>query len=207
MDVKIDDRRLAFVASLLLITTELSNRLVNSKTVYHRNSYRRFRRGFSLIEVVLALGVLSFSSVVMIGLLGVGISSFQTSEQISTSSKIREQVVGDLEEEGWSGVLAQYYSTTPSAWTAQPAAGTPQTFYFDEYGTLLPSTGSTPPGTLFQAVVTPCSPTTSATVGGTGGGPASSTSLIEFTIAISRINVPTTVTGSVTTYVAFVGHN
>ena len=141
----------------------------------------------------------------MIGLLGVGISSFQSSEQISVSSKIREQVVGDLVQEGWSGILKQYFGinsvTATTTWVGQTPS--PQTFNFDEYGTLLTSTT----GALFQATVTPCTSTTNPTTSSQGAGPASSASLLEFQIAIRRVNVPATIPGSVTTYTAFVGHN
>jgi uncharacterized protein (TIGR02598 family) len=162
---------------------------------------RLLKKGFSLVEVVLALGVVSFSSVIMIGLLGVGITSFQSSEQISVSSKIREQVVSDLIQEGWSGVLLQYFqinsatSTNPGAWVG--ATSYPQTYTFDEYGNLITGTTSTATS-RFQATVTPNT---------TGGGPATSSSVIQFQIQISRVGVPTTVPSSVITYTAFVARN
>ena len=173
--------------------------------------------GFSLIEVVLALAVVSFCGVTMLGLLSAGLSSFQHSEELSAGASIRNQIVQDLQQAGWAANLYQYFgidssaANTTSTWVNN---GSPksQTQYFDGEANLLPSSD----GAVFKAMVTPVVPGTpneQYSSGWTGpapvagAGPAASASLMEFQIVISRSGVPATGKGSTVTYTICLGRN
>ncbi len=168
---------------------------------------RRYPLGFSLVEVVMALSIVAGCCIVMVGLLGVGLTTFNTSQELTISGKIDEQIVSDIEQAGWSGVLQQYFgipnATASTTWVGTSA--TPQTSLYDEYGNLLTGTSSTA-SPIYQATVTPLT---------TAGGPASpengnagSPSLIQFQIQISRVGVPNPATApGTTTYTAFVAHD
>lgn len=54
------------------------------------------RRGFSLIEVTLALGIVSFGLLVMVGMLPIGLKSIGESMDDSVKTQIIQQITGKL---------------------------------------------------------------------------------------------------------------
>ncbi|MGB8356459.1 MAG: Verru_Chthon cassette protein B [Chthoniobacteraceae bacterium] len=60
------------------------------------------RSGFSLIEVVMALGIVSFAFVAIFGLLPIGLTSFRNAMDASIGSQIVQQVVTDVQQEDFS---------------------------------------------------------------------------------------------------------
>jgi uncharacterized protein (TIGR02598 family) len=56
----------------------------------------RFIRGFSLVEVVLALGVIGFSLLAIIGLLPIGLQSGRASIQETRANHLAEQIFSTL---------------------------------------------------------------------------------------------------------------
>lgn len=52
-------------------------------------------RGFNLVEVVLALGIISFSLLPMLGILAIGFDSFRQSERQTQASNIADQICMD----------------------------------------------------------------------------------------------------------------
>jgi uncharacterized protein (TIGR02598 family) len=116
------------------------------------------RRGFSLVEIVLAMGVISFAVVAILGLISLGINSAKGSLDESLVAAMSRQVVANLRQQQFSG--NPLFATIP---TAGPAT-TIQTAYFDTNGTLL--TGSTQQQALQQGGVYRCVVTGSAVIEG-----------------------------------------
>lgn len=119
---------------------------------------KRHNDGFALVEVCLALGILSFAIVAMLGLLAVGINSNKSSLENTVLSVMSRQVIGTLREQQFSD-LPNIAGVT----TAAPA--TLQVIYFDVNGTRLQDTSASPPtdlgktaalgrGALYQCAVT-----------------------------------------------------
>jgi len=92
-----------------------------------RKDFRHNRKGFSLVEVAMAIGILGFVMVTLIGLLPAGLSSFKQAMGNTIESQIVQNVSNDLLLSNFS-VLATYAQSP-----------TPQTYYYDNEGTQLPS--------------------------------------------------------------------
>jgi len=54
--------------------------------------------GFSLVECVIAIGIVAFALVSMMGLIPLGLTAFSQALDTSTSSRIVQQVVTDLQQ-------------------------------------------------------------------------------------------------------------
>ncbi|MDR0534466.1 MAG: Verru_Chthon cassette protein B [Verrucomicrobiales bacterium] len=74
--------------------------------------------GFSLVEVVLALGILVFCLVALLGLLPMGIQSFRSAMSMTVESQIAQSLSSDLQLTDFSNLRAG-------------------TYYFDDQGMLL----------------------------------------------------------------------
>lgn len=88
-------------------------------------SIRRLK-AFSLVEVVLAIGVVSFAMMAMLGTLPVGLKSSQQSRSQVATANIARQLQGELQQLSFSAASADTL-------TVQNLAGTP--FYFTLEGT------------------------------------------------------------------------
>ncbi len=108
----------------------------------------RHPRAFSLVEVVLAMGIVSFALVTTMGLTLVGLKGFQQAISTTTETEIAQQLVNQLQQTSYATIVANgstnYYFTqeglptnaansiytaamnTPSS-VALPNAGTPVT--------------------------------------------------------------------------------
>lgn len=87
--------------------------------------FGRKTTGFSLVEVTLALGIVSFSLVGLLGLLPVGLSNFREARQTMYSAEMIQTLLGKARSMDFT--------------TLQNAT---QTYYFDAEGVLLDSQGS-----------------------------------------------------------------
>jgi len=76
------------------------------------------RSGFSLVEVVLALGICSFAMLAIVGMIPVGLSTFQDAMTTTVQSQIMQRIAGDV-------LLADYSNL----------AGSVQETYYNEQGT------------------------------------------------------------------------
>ncbi len=65
-----------------------------------------FRTGFSLVEVVLALGLCSFALVSLISLLPVSLDAAKNAVEISRKAKITQQMVAELSQSRFTNVTA-----------------------------------------------------------------------------------------------------
>jgi uncharacterized protein (TIGR02598 family) len=59
---------------------------------------RRGRAAFSLIEVAMAVGIVGFSLVAILGLMGVGLTTFNGAMTTSVGAQIAQRVVNDMQE-------------------------------------------------------------------------------------------------------------
>jgi uncharacterized protein (TIGR02598 family) len=104
----------------------------------------RNRKGFSLIEVTLAIGVISFALLALLGVMPVGMATLRDAMDRTTESQIIRQI-------GATALLTSY--------TNLPTQFSGTTFYYDQEGTLLgQSPAGRPEGTRYSAQATLQSP-------------------------------------------------
>jgi len=68
--------------------------------------------GFSLVEVVLALGLASFALVSMVGLLSVGFRGARDSINMTVISDIADGVAGEAQLTAWTNLTTNYGNST-----------------------------------------------------------------------------------------------
>lgn len=85
---------------------------------------RRNRSGaaFTLVEVVLALGIVSMAIVPMMGLLTVGLNTFHDAVNTTTETEITQQVAHDIQLGSFTNTAASYYFTADGVATNSGAA-------------------------------------------------------------------------------------
>jgi uncharacterized protein (TIGR02598 family) len=109
----------------------------------------RFTRGFSLVEVVLAVGVVAFAFVAILGLIPAGMTQFRQAIDTTVCAQIAQRVIGDAQQTNYDelidreGMEARFQTT--QAWTnftfRAPTIAQPEYRYFDERGAeVVPST-------------------------------------------------------------------
>jgi uncharacterized protein (TIGR02598 family) len=124
------------------------------------------KSGFTLVEVVLALGIISFTLITMLGLLGNGLAAVHTSTNASIVSEIVQQIRTNLDKSTRAMLTSQSTATTN---------------YFDNQGLLLASSGPAPAGTVYAGVLS--APTTPSASYFSGQGAAQQ--LYEVTVTIN----------------------
>lgn len=92
----------------------------------HRPLHARRPRAFSLVEVVLAIGVVSFAMMAVLGTLPVGLKSSQESRGQVATANIARQIQGELQQ-------ISFRADSADTLTMQNLADTP--FYFTLEGT------------------------------------------------------------------------
>lgn len=98
---------------LSLLPVKLSRFSDASSTSRKGSGHAAF--GFSLVEIVMALGVVSFAIVAIMGMIPVGLASLRQSMDETAKAHIVQSIVGEMQLSGFSG-------------------GAGQTRYFDEAG-------------------------------------------------------------------------
>lgn len=71
------------------------------------------RRAFSLVEVAIALGIVSFVIIAILGLFPIGFKNAQESRRETRASYIAEQIVKDIQSPASTNVRVFYGSTPP----------------------------------------------------------------------------------------------
>lgn len=89
-------------------------------------SFSKSARAFSLIEVVLALGIVSFAMMAVVGTLPVGLRSSQQSRSQIAAANIARQIQGDLQQ-------ISFRSSVADKLTIENLPSNP--FYFSQDGT------------------------------------------------------------------------
>src|SRR5687768_5119038 len=67
----------------------------------------RFRQGFTLVEVTLAIGVVSFAMIAMLGLLPVGLTTFQEASTLSVRSQIAQALASEVGRTDYANVIGK----------------------------------------------------------------------------------------------------
>jgi type II secretory pathway pseudopilin PulG len=105
------------------------------------------RGGFSLVEIVIALSVVAFAFLSIVGLLGEGLASDQNSTEQMIATNIAAAIISDMQSSqntGFVPITSPRFgialATIPTATPATPLAGVkPVQLYFDNLGNNLDS--------------------------------------------------------------------
>jgi uncharacterized protein (TIGR02598 family) len=117
----------------------------------------RHKQGFSLVELVIALGVTSFCLLSIMGLLVVGLQGTQSTGQQTAAVGIGSAIVADLKVTTPGGDSPQFAIHVPAVGNTEPST---TTLYFDGGGTSSTSRGST---ALFAVSITMTPPASGKT--------------------------------------------
>jgi len=82
----------------------------------------RQRGGFSLVEVVIALGVVAFAFVALFGMLPVGLNAFNNSIDSTIETQIAESVISQLKQAKFSQLYTEFNDVNQGM-NATPAGG------------------------------------------------------------------------------------
>jgi uncharacterized protein (TIGR02598 family) len=128
---------------------------------------------FSLVEVTLALGLVTFSVITLMGMIPMGLTTFHKAAATSVSSQIVQQVVTDVQQSDFSQLV-----------TANSPLTRLSLRYFDDQGNELGLVGgvppaSPPPGTVYNVNVVVKTPVVL-----TGGSPTDPSNLACLAIEI-----------------------
>src|SRR5438309_8887041 len=124
------------------------------------------RSGFSLIEVVLALGVAAFALIAILGMLPVGVKTQQGSVNQTKANAIISQIIDDLRADvrlppGQASKAEGQWANLHGHWAAVAA---PDTLWFTNDGDQTGSVnGSAPAGAVFAATIKYLAPPTVTT--------------------------------------------
>jgi uncharacterized protein (TIGR02598 family) len=109
------------------------------------NRMRRSRMGasgFSLVETVIAIAVIAFTFIVIIGMLGLGVANDQTSSEQTVATNIAASIIADLRSTpNYSPNSTRYNLTLPTTTTAISSV-TPTILYFDNAQNIVTSSAS-----------------------------------------------------------------
>jgi uncharacterized protein (TIGR02598 family) len=134
------------------------DRIKGSFSVKSTRRSKSQAQGFSLVEVVIALSVVAITFIGLIGLLGSGVVTEQTSTQQTVATNIAGAILADLRSTPlYSAASTRYGLTLPTpvaTMSLSPLSGvTPTTLYFDNNSTYLSSGATVPANAAFVAKV------------------------------------------------------
>ena len=116
------------------------------------------KRGFSLVEVALALGICSFCMVTLIGFIPLGLLNFQNADNQSAMANIATNVTQDLATtpaaatSTSASTKSPFYSLVIPAPNGQSPSPSATTVFVDASGAL--TSGLTSAGTVYRITVT-----------------------------------------------------
>jgi len=146
-----------------------------------RCSHRRSSlRGFSLVETALALGVISFALISLLGLLPGGLQTFRKAMDLTLQTEMTQALIGKVKQTSFTGL-------------SQLAA---QTYYFDDYGSLVTAADAS---ATYVATVTV---TNSVTLPASSSYANTGVALVTITFARKQASASARPLGTVVTYVA-----
>ena len=100
-------------------------------------------RAFSLVEVVIAVGIVSFAFVAILGLIPAGLSQFRQAMDTSVCAQIGQRVIMDAQQTDYEALTAQATRDANGNLTQNEAINAPLR-YFDEQGNEVVSASATP---------------------------------------------------------------
>jgi uncharacterized protein (TIGR02598 family) len=72
--------------------------------------YRKIRRAFSLVEVVMAIGLISFVLVGLLGLMSAGLGGIRNASDESSSAMIAKKLVAEIGQNSLDDILVSTFS-------------------------------------------------------------------------------------------------
>lgn len=94
--------------------------------------------GFTLVEVVLAMGIVGFAVVAVLGLLSVGLDQYRTAVDTTVCSQIGQRLINDAQQADFSKLIdyehTQARANNPEFTFRWPLEDKPKFRYFDEQG-------------------------------------------------------------------------
>lgn len=99
------------------------------------------QRAFTLVEVVLSIGIVAFAFVAVLGLLPAGLSNFRQAMETSVGSQIAQRIIAEAQQTDFDVLIDEENLPTTANFTFRaPKVGAPALRYFDEQGNeILPS--------------------------------------------------------------------
>ena len=135
---------------------------------------RRKQGAFSLIETILAIGIVSFAFVAIFGLLPAGLRVFRQAIDTSVGSQIAQRVVGDAQQTDFDQLVTDSSGAAITAGTT----GRKGVRYFDDQGNEVPAATN-----AIYHVNTRIQPATPLPM---GGAAATNASLATVTIQVAN---------------------
>lgn len=113
-------------------------------------NYRRVARAFSLIELTIALGIVGFALVAILGLVPLGLKAFQDAMRMNVEAEIVQSLARELENTPWKTATSSAGLPTanpPDGLRDYDAASSSSNFpiWFDDEGRELARGGTNPP--------------------------------------------------------------
>ena len=152
-----------------------------------RRTARASSAAFSLIEVAMAVGIMGFAFVAILGLVPVALTSFRDAKNTGVSSQVSEQIIAQAQVAPFTALTQSSGNQTALNITSQgvpcvalcvpsptetPASSTPYVRYFNDQGVEVPATDQTGSYQVNSRVLVgppfAQSPSQSAATGGTG---------------------------------------
>ena len=154
---------------------------------------RPCRRGFSLVEVALAIGIVAFALVPMLGLMAGGSTTFRAALNEMESAQITQRVSNDLQQTDFATLTASASGntsagTTPYIYLWPAASGTTALRYFDSQTdeTIPPFTaGKQTPIYQVQVRISPASTLPAVSTSAPAPSPTGNPQLLTATIQVA----------------------
>jgi len=135
--------------------------------IVYTTNFRHLRHGaFSLVEVVLAISIMSFACLILIGLMADGLQSVHRAITTTVQAQIMQNIVNSAEIQSYNN--GSFTNSMGSA---------PAVFYFDDEGTPIYGTpiGSPPAKYLYSATITSTNFTLPGSAGASSSTPVAQT--------------------------------
>ncbi len=101
-------------------------------------SPRRRRLGFTLAEVMIAMGIVATVMVGLLGMIPLGVRSVREASNLTITGRIAQEVIGNIQQANWKDIVRSFDN---------------QTFYFDNEGFLIRNSSGNQVTPSFQARV------------------------------------------------------
>ncbi|MBP7948450.1 MAG: Verru_Chthon cassette protein B [Verrucomicrobiales bacterium] len=92
------------------------------------------QKGFSLLEVIVAMGIVATVMIALVGVMPSGVASIQEASVTSIEARIMQEIISDAQSAEWLNKGADPFITTIDELDDD-------TRYYDRYGTLLDKSG------------------------------------------------------------------
>lgn len=156
-------------------------------TVRHFNRAWAISAGFSLVEIALAIGIVSSAVVVTVGFFGPGMDTFRQTMNITVGGQIAQQVISEAQQTDFDALVP------PATYPANTTFTKPDRYFDDQGSEIRPATPGAP--TAFEKlkiiywVRTRVSPQTDLPSRGAGNAEITNSTVIA-TVVVQIANNP-----------------